>query len=280
MNPLILYHGDCLDGFSGAYAAWKKFGANAQYIPCRRGEEQIPDVTGKDVYIIDYSFDIKTMQRFLQKAPKVVALDHHVSAESSTKMAKEYVYQLQHSGCVIAWRYFHPKIPVPTFLLHIEDNDLWTFKIPGTKEIVALMGIIDFNFAAWEELVNNFEDPQKQQAHIQRGKDLLLYEQKMVAKLVEGAILAEFEGHRVLVVNSPVVHSDIGHVLSTKHPPFGIIWSEKSGYVRVSLRSDDSVDVAAIAKKYGGGGHTSAAGFRLEMNQPFPWKVVDDHLIG
>ena len=32
----------------------------------------------------------------------------------------------------------------------------------------------------------------------------------------------------------------------------------------VSLRSDDSVDVAKIASKFGGGGHTSAAGFQIE----------------
>jgi phosphoesterase RecJ-like protein len=32
----------------------------------------------------------------------------------------------------------------------------------------------------------------------------------------------------------------------------------------VSLRSDNTVDVAKIAGKFGGGGHTSAAGFKIE----------------
>jgi phosphoesterase RecJ-like protein len=32
----------------------------------------------------------------------------------------------------------------------------------------------------------------------------------------------------------------------------------------VSLRSDGSVDVSAVAVSYGGGGHQSAAGFRIE----------------
>ena len=32
----------------------------------------------------------------------------------------------------------------------------------------------------------------------------------------------------------------------------------------VSLRSDGSIDVAAIASSFGGGGHPSAAGFNLE----------------
>jgi phosphoesterase RecJ-like protein len=42
--------------------------------------------------------------------------------------------------------------------------------------------------------------------------------------------------------------------------------STSEGRVRlhVSLRSDGSVDVAAIAGAYGGGGHHSAAGFQVE----------------
>lgn len=39
--------------------------------------------------------------------------------------------------------------------------------------------------------------------------------------------------------------------------------SQKKHY-HVSLRSDGSVDVAAIASGFGGGGHTSAAGFSIE----------------
>jgi len=38
MEPLkeivIIYHADCPDGFGAAYAAWKKFGDKASYLPC------------------------------------------------------------------------------------------------------------------------------------------------------------------------------------------------------------------------------------------------------
>lgn len=40
-------------------------------------------------------------------------------------------------------------------------------------------------------------------------------------------------------------------------------WDEVSPPFHVSLRSDGSVDVAAIAKRFGGGGHLNAAGFSL-----------------
>jgi len=41
--------------------------------------------------------------------------------------------------------------------------------------------------------------------------------------------------------------------------------SDESRKFHVSLRSDGSVDVAAIAGSFGGGGHSSAAGFQVEM---------------
>jgi len=41
--------------------------------------------------------------------------------------------------------------------------------------------------------------------------------------------------------------------------------SDKSGNFHVSLRSDGSVDVAAIAGTFGGGGHSNAAGFQVKM---------------
>jgi phosphoesterase RecJ-like protein len=44
----------------------------------------------------------------------------------------------------------------------------------------------------------------------------------------------------------------------------GKIYSGGQGCYHVSLRSDGSVDVAAIAGSFGGGGHASAAGFQIE----------------
>jgi phosphoesterase RecJ-like protein len=42
--------------------------------------------------------------------------------------------------------------------------------------------------------------------------------------------------------------------------------SDKLRNFHVSLRSDGTVDVAAIAGAFGGGGHSNAAGFQVEMS--------------
>lgn len=49
-----------------------------------------------------------------------------------------------------------------------------------------------------------------------------------------------------------------------QEPKNGICQSKDRRKFHVSLRSDGSVDVAAIASSFGGGGHFSAAGFQIE----------------
>ena len=44
-----------------------------------------------------------------------------------------------------------------------------------------------------------------------------------------------------------------------------ILLTENEGYVRVSLRSRDAVNVAEVAARFGGGGHARAAGVRSEL---------------
>ncbi len=71
-------------------------------------------------------------------------------------------------------------------------------------------------------------------------------------------------GWDVPVANLPyTMSSDAGHRLAQGEPFAACYWDTPNGRV-FSLRStDDGLDVSAIAKQYGGGGHEHAAGFRL-----------------
>ena len=59
---IVIYHASCADGFASAYAAWKRFGGEAEYISCQynthmhKTGEGLPDMSGADVYILDFSF--------------------------------------------------------------------------------------------------------------------------------------------------------------------------------------------------------------------------------
>ncbi|MBI2024568.1 MAG: hypothetical protein HYT03_00540 [Candidatus Harrisonbacteria bacterium] len=271
---VILYHGECMDGTGGGWAAWKKFGNKADYYGLKHGDSLPSGLKGKEIYVVDFSFKEPLMQKIVRENKKVIALDHHVSAKKSTKMAHEYVYELNKSGAMIAWQYFHPNKKVPRLTRHIQDLDLWKFKVPGTKELTAYVQMIDLNFKNFDKIARDLENSKRRRSYFEKGGLLLRYEKEMIERLLKGAETVKFAGRKILAVNSPVLHSEVGAELVKKKPPIALVWSEKSGALRISLRSNGKVDVSKIAARYGGGGHKPAAGFSFPINKPKPWKII------
>jgi phosphoesterase RecJ-like protein len=66
----------------------------------------------------------------------------------------------------------------------------------------------------------------------------------------------------------------IDHIRSVRDAEVAALFSEKRGVVRVSLRSHGAVDVAALARQFGGGGHVKAAGLEY-TNGPIEYAVCE-----
>ncbi|KKR36445.1 MAG: hypothetical protein UT69_C0020G0003 [Candidatus Yanofskybacteria bacterium GW2011_GWE1_40_10] len=273
---IVFYHKDCTDGFCGAWAAWMKFGDTAEYVGIEPNAKA-PLVNDKEIYTIDVGFLAEENVVLMANNIRLTSIDHHVSRKDSVPMTQDYSFDLEHSGCVLAWQYFHPEKPVPKLLSRVEDFDLWRFRLIGTDAIVSFLDLYDFNFDIYSKLIEDFEDDKKVAGFIEKGKLLLEYENKQVDRAVSNnAQLAIFEGIKTYVVNAHVYHSRIGARLAEILPPMALIWHEKRHRRYASLRSDGTVDVSAMAAKYGGGGHRASAGFTFELGERFPWEYINE----
>ncbi len=281
-NIVVLYHGDCRDGFSGAWAARKKFGKRADYYGLKYGPDNavaLPKgLKGKIVYLIDFCLKGgNQMKQLIKNNKNVVVLDHHQDAESFAKMADSYVFDNDRSGATIAWSYFHPKKRTPVLLEYVQDLDTWQHHLPHTFEASAYIDIFEFDFSIWNKLAKDFDDKKIRLEIFEKGASLLEYENKKIRDLVDkNAELVSFLNYKVLAVNSPTWISRIGNLLCKKRPPFSITWCKRGNLVGVSLRSEKNgkFDVSAIARKFGGGGHKAAAGFTLKSLKDLPWKSL------
>lgn len=259
----VLYHAECPDGFAAAYSAWKKFGDSALYIGVYHQTLPPSEVYGKEVYLLDYSYKLDVIKDLLPKVKSLKIIDHHVSNEEQVRLT-DGVYDISHSGCVLSWKFFHPDEGVPRLLQHIEDIDLWTFRLANTREIAEMITIYDFDFNVWDKIVSECETDSGLEKYVKEGVILLRKLDKSVKKIVNDAEEIEFEGYKCLLANSPVYTSQVGAALVEKMPPIGMIWARRKNKVVVLLRSDGTVDVAKLAEKYGGGGHRAASGFLWE----------------
>ncbi len=280
-QTVILYHGKCPDGFGGAYAAWKKFGDAAEYIPMQYGKPIPEHMEGRDIYFVDFCYDRARMDQLVSIAKSITVLDHH---EGVREVAASFpgVFDPNRSGATIAWEYFHPHTPAPFLFEYLEDYDLYRFTLPDTKALNAYLTLEPYDFERWDEIVRTLEDPERRDKLIERGRIYAEHTDKLIAHIGASADLVEFEGHTVYLSGTVLqAFTDyLGHELATKQPPFAIMVRPVADGLRVSLRSVGDFDVAVLARVYGGNGHPGAAAFRLPWGAPIPWKAVpkeDEH---
>lgn len=272
-RTVILYHGNCPDGFGGAYAAWKKFGNAAEYVPLGRDAEPPSGFGGAHLYFIDFCYPLEIMNRYVAEAAQVTVLDHHEGVEDVIKQMPEYRYTSEHSGSVIAWKYFHPDTPVPILLQYVETGDLYKFTMPDAQQALAYIYTRPFSFLEWDALREQMDDDEGRARIIALGTSYAEHKQIVVEQIMSQAEPVEFEGYRTsLATCSKQFTSPVGNQLAQKFPPIAIIAGVHAWGLRVSLRSDGTTDVAALARKYGGNGHPYAAAFSLKWGDPIPWK--------
>lgn len=273
-----MYHGGCPDGFGGAYAAWKKFGDEAEYIPLSRGEELPEGIDGARIYLIDFTYAREQMDELLKRAGSLTVLDHHDGIREVVESMPDYVYDENRSGATISWNYFHPDTPTPYFFTLLEDQDLYRQKYADTVPLHAYLEVYPFAFETWDAIFNEIEDPEKREAFLTKTRAYGEYVELLATMAADKAKLVSFEGHEVYFGTShpfKSLKSKVGNLLAQKKGPFSIVVTAHPNGYGVSIRGDGSVNVAEIAQKYGGNGHPNAAGFLIPREGPFPWELLE-----
>ena len=282
----ILYHANCPDGFTGAWVFWREFLTDAEYIPQRYGQEP-PDVTGKTVAVVDFSYSREVLLDMVSKAEYLVVLDHHRSAERELAELDlgekgEIVFDMNRSGAQIAWDYVYGAgegldLGRPWFVDYVADRDLWRHALPDTKEISQALFFDDYftDFAKLDE-IDELEDEEyiseTKKRFADRGRTLLEYKNKEIASYVRQAVPVTFElmdaVYTVRLVGCPRVYrSEVGNEICKEYDcDFAAMYTfdYSSNEWWISLRSlkERNVDLSGItAQLPTGGGHPQAAGF-------------------
>ena len=276
-KTLCIYHANCADGFGAAWAVRHGLGEpNVEFHP---GIHQTPppDVTGRKVVMVDFSYKRPVLEEMGETAQSILILDHHKSAaedlaeypEPPGDLPDQYgwlpdagiyaKFDMDRSGATMAWDHFCGGAR-PRLIAHIEDHDLWRFKMEGTREIQANVFSFPYNFAVWDNLM-----AAPASDLIEQGRAIERKHFKDIDELL-GVCQRRLTigGHDVPVASLPhTLTSDAGHKMAQGEPFAACYWDTEDARI-FSLRStDDGLDVSEIATAYGGGGHRAAAGFSV-----------------
>lgn len=196
-----------------------------------------------------------------------VALDVYQNAPHPSIFAS---FDMNRSGAGMAWDYFFAGQPRPQLIDKIEDRDLWRFAFHDTRAINGSLFSYPYDFLAWDKLAERLETDEGRSELVAEG---LAIDRKMLKDIGEFLGFAQREmvigGHKVPVVNLPYFMASEAAGQLAEGAPFAAAYYDKGDARVFSLRSrKGSVDVAEIAKAYGGGGHAGAAGFQ----RPVGWE--------
>lgn len=265
----VLYHAECYDGQGARFAAETARGSQVRYHAVAYKQEPPALPADAKVALVDFSYPREQMLQLQSKVAGVVVLDHHEKARQQLEGLPGVVFEQERAGAGLAWAYFHPNETEPELLRYVEDRDLWKFHLPKSQEVSAALASYPMDTKVWSGL--QVSDLQVE------GKAILRYKQQLVDGAVKRAFWGSLDGHRVpFATCSPELRSEVGHELLEKfaEAPFAaIFYVNDQGGKEWSLRGrEGGMDVNEIAKKFGGGGHKAAAGFR-DPGPPLPTEL-------
>lgn len=274
MKYICIYHSSCTDGFGAAWAVKqfsKKSNIDFSFFAAAYNRPP-PDVKGKTVVIVDFSYPLEVLKVMLEEVESIHIIDHHATAIEFLKDFEHPKLRMclndNKSGAKLAWEYFHSE-KAPELINHIEDRDLWRFKLSNTKEIIEAINNYPLSFDVWDSLMVMPLERLRDE-----GRILLRQTELEISRAIAQEPLELLIGkHLVPVRNLTKNISEIlNRLVTTEDIPFAAsFFVNTEGYV-FSLRSIDSKeDVSKIAQKYGGGGHRNAAGFKVKSLGNLTW---------
>jgi oligoribonuclease NrnB/cAMP/cGMP phosphodiesterase (DHH superfamily) len=277
-------------------------------------DELMFEVRGKDVIMVDYSLRTRELNDQLNSLAKSFRiLDHHKTAQAVLEGASYATFDMKRSGAGLAWDYLFGKdsvlvgnptpqdpfgvLPIngsrPWWVDYTEDQDLWNWQLDHSEEVNAYLMVQPRTVETWNEITKiGVDDAYANGVGVRQYIEY--YTRSVVAEAQEGVLhfqtgtlesedssisVPTWIDYRTAVLNIPYAGvSEAGNALCKAGYPIALLWFERGdGVIQFSLRGDGSVDVSAIAKSFGGGGHHNAAGFQLSLDRG---RVLVDRILG
>lgn len=283
-RTICIYHANCADGFTAAWAVRWALGESIEFVPAGYGDEP-PEVTGADVIIVDFSYKRPLLERMAMSARSILILDHHKTAQADLaglpRPAGDWaahraaagnpaaLFDMDRSGAQMAWDYFCEGAR-PLLVDIVADRDLWRWQLDRSREINAVIGSHDMTWAVWDDIAADLQADEDIWRVANEGHAILRAHDKLVRQVIDvSKRRMVIGGHDVPVAAAPYALASDTAGSMAEGEPFAATYVDGPKGRAFSLRSrSEGLDVSQIAAAYGGGGHRGAAGFLM----PHGWE--------
>jgi len=296
-NVLVAYHANCIDGFTSAWILNRFFNRKAIKVDCipvnyteksyQSIEKVIKELYITDVYIVDFSIPTQLITHITNIiSGELWILDHHRTAfekyfqkdnyvegqrKTITSSACKIILDDSESGASLVWKHIMNCIEVPNLIRYVREYDLHKFTDEKRARAVNMyLRSLNKTFEDWDKVYTNLEYYEGEEYIINYGNYLLDIFEKNCQDIAKNCYPISFNNISGLAVEThPEYSTRVGNILAEKSGTFGATVYHSDDTVQWSFRStpETGVNVAAIAKTLGGGGHTRAAGAIIKKDK-------------
>lgn len=289
---VMLFTHDDLDGAGPAIIAKKFFGDRVKVVHCSNDtvNDKVKKFLEKKeyenydlIFIVDMSvtYEIAVMIDTCIK-DKIFLLDHHKTAVALknqydwAEVCVTYPNGKAASGTSLFYDFMRMHYDIPKcnhFVDLIRQYDTWEWFANNNMDAKRLANL--FSIYGLSEFVRRFVDKDITEFEFSEIENQILdMEAKRIQTYMDEAcktlIPYEFNGYKIAVTFAELYTSELGNYICNNHPEYDFALIINLGR-SVSLRTvKEDVDVSAIAKLFGGGGHKKASGF------PIPTGLQDE----
>lgn len=287
----IVTHDECADGTASAILLHDAL-PDAEVVFVDYGAAADRLVAGPGMLFCDFSPPSARVDEFV--AAGAIVLDHHRSARGAVeRFAARGIFGDERadpgvSGAVLAYRHVwrarragSPDQPFAEwFAATAGARDTWQTSSPGWHDGCiqhALLTAFDNRFWLATPLASLARDWADRYAWI--GVQLIARQRDRLARAITAAHrFTTRRGLRGVAIEGLSYASDAAEQLDAEVDlviAFGFAEHAGAPVMHVSLRSHAGFDCAAFAQRFGGGGHTRAAGFDVPLAAWDPFRLIE-----
>lgn len=279
-RKLCIYHDADLDGKCSAAIVTRYFGVKRVELHGMNYGDPIPwDKIDQETDVIMVDFCLQPFDDMLKlnnHCADLTWIDHHktaIDAYLAQKVRWTSSLGLDQAACELVWDFYHEDQPIPQAVRYLGAYDTWSWE-NDKNALYFQYGIRSVENgpmgAIWDSLLCvNSEVGRVTDSLTLAGQHIVRFNERQNAIYAEATSFPlKWQGLRFIVSNAQLTNSSLFDTVfdPEKHDAMMTFAFRKGQwtigmYCPPALLKERGIDLGALAKEFGGGGHPGAAGF-------------------
>ena len=167
------------------------------------------------------------------------------------------------------WKVYFSELDIPEGINYVNDALNRTNILPNSDNVIAYLDGKELTPKLIEQFVRDMGDVITQEKIVKEGMVVCKVFEDLVSEISSYHYITEIDGHKIPITCCNKFLQDKVSSMILGDYPFSCVYHIEDGQQKILLKSNSGVDVAKIAKKFGGNGIPRVANITIKRKEFF-----------